>query len=184
MGDSSTHLATLVGFRNTQYADLAAVQRSSGPLGSFYVCIDCDNENLERLGCQTCLYRAAEVFSFTFDGRNDDGDIFVGVIRSVWDWGRFVCPIGDEVNNQSKITEDAGDVGKHIAIVRGTKTNAYKSKIADPAQEDNSMTKNESGSRGSCRSRIGKGGLQVRRGDEVYEHGELGCVAVQSWWIY
>ncbi|THW69970.1 oxidase cueO precursor [Aureobasidium pullulans] len=92
MGDSSTHLATLVGFRNTQYADLAAVQRSSGPLGSFYVCIDCDNENLERLGCQTCLYRAAEVFSFTFDGRNDDGDIFVGVIRSVWDWGRFTPP--------------------------------------------------------------------------------------------
>jgi len=56
----------------------------------------------------------------------------------------------------------------------------YKSKNAAHAQHDNSMTKNESGSSTSVRSRILKGGLQGRRGSEVYEHAGLGCDAVRS----
>lgn len=60
------------------------------------------------------------------------------------------------------------------------KKKTYKSKNAAHAQHDSSMAKNESRSSTSVRSRIWKGGLQGRRGSEVYEHAGLGCEAVQS----
>jgi hypothetical protein len=177
----SAHLAALVGLCNAQYANFTGVEGSNSPLSSLDASIDGDDHDFERLCCQTRLYRPAEGFSLPFNGRYDDSDIFVGVIGAFGYGNRFVCPIGNQVDNKSKVTENAGDGGKHMASVevRCIKK-AYKSKIAAHAQHDNSMTKNESGSSTSVRSRILKEGLQGLWGSEVYEHAGLGCVAVQS----
>ena len=113
--NSSAHLAAFVGLCNTQYANLTGVESSNSPLRPLYAGVDGDNHDFKGLCCQTGLYCSAKIFSFPFNGRYNDSDILVGVI-GIFGYGNwFVCPIGNQVDNKSKITEDAVDGGKHMA---------------------------------------------------------------------